>query len=100
MPHFLTKRVRPRAGSAVVVPQPETARTRPPSRAKTSSGRMSLETLRIGRRAGRSLYVRPARPRPVRGLDLTCLEAIDTRCGTAIRGGFGDARKRWDVGDL
>src|ERR1700742_956955 len=91
-PHFLTNRVRLRAGSAVLVPQPETASTRAPSRAKTSSGRMSFEALRIGRQAGRSLYVEPALPRPVAGVDLTCLEAIDTRCETTCETAIGGGR--------
>jgi len=67
VPHFCTKRVRPRAVSAVVVPHPVTATSIAPRAARSSSGRMSFRCIGrgISAEAGRSLYVGPTRKRPV-----------------------------------
>src|SRR5436853_6732710 len=85
--HFWMKSVRPRWGSASVVPQPEAARARAARATRASSGVMSLRTRAMGLNAGGSLYVGAGGELAVEAASLDTLEAIRTNTN----------RERWEV---
>src|SRR5215217_8582587 len=72
------KRTRPRAMSALVVPQPDAGSATAARAARTSSRQIGVGSLDIRRSARRSLYVPPARKRFVQARTLGRLEAILT----------------------